>query len=277
MPAVGALAGCGGDGAAEGPVGGDGAPFQLVQRFPQVLVPGRVRLPVSLGGTAGLLGAGAALPDVLEGRIVDALDGRTVAGSVSARRHGDSLAVPYWPFLVDLDAVGTYTLLVDGAAPEGASFSVQDRAAVAVAGVGDALPPHDGPTTADPRGVSPVCTRTPAPCPFHAVTLREALAAGRPVAYLVGTPAHCSTGTCAPGLDALMEVAARVGGAVTCVHAEVYADEAATVVAPAVEAAGLTYEPALWVTGADGRIVARLDAVFDAGEIADALASAGVS
>jgi hypothetical protein len=31
------------------------------------------------------------------------------------------------------------------------------------------------------------------------------------------------------------------------------------------------------VTGADGRIVARLDAVFDAGEIADALASAGVS
>jgi hypothetical protein len=74
-----------------------------------------------------------------------------------------------------------------------------------------------------------------------------------------------------------MEVAARVGDAVTCVHAEVYADEAATVVAPAVEAAGLTYEPALWVTGADGRIVARLDAVFDAGEIADALASAGVS
>lgn len=277
-PAV-ALAACGagddtGDGGAAEGLGED---VQLVQRFPQVLVPGRVRIPVSLARASGLLGAEARLPDVLDGRIVDAVSGDTVVASVSARRHGEASAVPYWPFIVDLAAVGTYTLVVDGASPDGASFSVQDRAAVAVAGAGDVLAPHDGPTLADPRGVSPICTRHPDPCPFHEVTLREALAVGRPVAYLVGTPAHCSTGTCAPGLEALIEVAARHGDAVTCVHAEVYADEAATVVAPAVEAAGLTYEPALWVADARGRVVARLDAVFDSDEIADAFASAGVS
>lgn len=279
LPSVAALAACGGGDSTGGPAAADrvGEDVQLVQRFPQVLVPGRVRIPVSLARAGGPLGAGDALPDVLAGRVVDAVSGDVVAASVSARRHGDALAVPYWPFLVDVPAVGAYTLIVDGASPDGASFSVQDRAAVAVAGVGDALAPHDGPTFADPRGVSPICTRRPAPCPFHAVTLREALAAGRPVAYLVGTPAHCSTGTCAPGLDALVEVASRHGDAVTCVHAEVYADEAATVVAPAVEAAGLTYEPALWVADARGRVVARLDAVFDSDEIADAFASAGVS
>ena len=58
-----------------------------------------------------------------------------------------------------------------------------------------------------------------------------------------------------------------------CPATEVIADS----VREAVEAAGLTYEPALWVADARGRVVARLDAVFDSDEIADAFASAGVS
>jgi hypothetical protein len=61
------------------------------------------------------------------------------------------------------------------------------------------------------------------------------------------------------------------------VHAEVYADEAATVIAPAVQALNLSFEPVLFIADKNGKIVKRLDAVFDALEFSDALASVGVS
>jgi hypothetical protein len=98
-----------------------------------------------------------------------------------------------------------------------------------------------------------------------------------PVAYLVGTPAHCSTGTCAPALSGLIDVASRIVGSAVFIHAEIYADEAATVIAPAVQALSLSFEPVLFITDKNGKIVKRLDAVFDASEFSDALASVGVS
>jgi hypothetical protein len=97
-----------------------------------------------------------------------------------------------------------------------------------------------------------------------------------PVAYLIGTPAHCSTGTCAPALGQLTNVAKMVGDRATFVHAEVYSDKAATVVAPAVKAFAMTFEPTLFIVDANSKIIDRLDAVFDAEEISEALSRAGV-
>ena len=48
-------------------------------------------------------------------------------------------------------------------------------------------------------------------------------------------------------------------------------------IAPAVKALGLTFEPTLFIVDATGEIIQRLDAVFDSLEITDALARAGVS
>jgi hypothetical protein len=138
------------------------------------------------------------------------------------------------------------------------------------------MPAFDTPTFSDARGVTPICTRQPEPCPMHEVTLREALAAPLPVAYLIGTPAHCSTGTCTPALEALIDLRERFADRVTFVHAEVYSDADATTIAPAVEAARMTYEPALFVIDAAGVIVERLDAVFDRVEL-DAVLSELVS
>ena len=87
------------------------------------------------------------------------------------------------------------------------------------------------------------------------MTLTEALALGKPLAYMVGTPAHCQTGTCAPGLQFLMNEHERVGDKIVMVHSDVYADNAATEVAPAVNALGVQYEPiitALREIGYDG-------------------------
>jgi hypothetical protein len=244
---------------------------QIVQRFPQNLVTGSLRLPLSLASGGGLLATDGDLqtPESLTARIlrIDGEREEVVAESVSAQRHAVNLAVPYWPFLVTIERAGFYRIVLDGGPSDGAAFQVFERGDIAVPGIGDGLPAFDTPTFDDARGVDPLCTRKPEPCPFHDVTLTEALQRGKPVVLLVGTPAHCSTGTCSPALDALIEVAQRTGETHTFIHAEVYADPDATRVAPVVSALAMTYEPALFVTDNNGVITARLDAVFDEVEL----------
>ena len=248
---------------------------QLVQRFPQVLVPGNVRLPFSLANQAGLLTteSGVDLPQTLTAKLVNADTQEVVAESLAADRHDTGLTIPYWPFRVDIDKPGIYTLIVDGGPAEGAAIQVLNATEVLIPLVGSQLPGFDTPTFEDHRGVEPVCTRTPEPCEFHNITLNEALALKKPIAYLVGTPAHCSTGTCSPALEALVTVKNSIGDAITFLHAEIYTDDKATTVTPAVVALKMEYEPAIYITDASGKIVERFDAVFDAKEISDAIAT----
>ena len=249
--------------------------LQLVQRFPQVLVPGNVRLPISLANQAGLLttDSGFELPNTLLAQLINADTQEVVAESLSADRHDTGLTIPYWPFRVDIDKPGIYTLIVDGGPAEGAAIQVLNATEVLIPLIGSQLPGFDTPTVDDHRGVEPVCTRTPEPCEFHNITLNEALALKKPIAYLVGTPAHCSTGTCAPALEALITVKNSIGDAMTFLHAEIYTDDKATTVAPAVVALKMEYEPAIYITDASGKIIERFDAVFDAEEISSAIAA----
>ncbi|MEM9513227.1 MAG: hypothetical protein AAGA42_00090 [Actinomycetota bacterium] len=246
--------------------GADG--FTLVQRFPQgVQVPGELRLPLSLStGAAQLIQDG---PDTLTAQVTD-LGGNALGDPVTAVRR-DIAPAPYYDFRPVIDEPGFYALVVDGGPEGGANFDVADPANVPVPIPGQPLPPFDTPTFDDDRGVDPICTREPEPCPFHEVTLTEALGLGMPVAYLVGTPAFCATGTCAPALDAMVSAAPAYDGQVAFVHAEVYTDDTATTIAPAVEALGMFYEPALFVTDVNGIILERLDAVWDETELVDTL------
>jgi hypothetical protein len=279
------LAACGSDGSDGDDGQGDGGAgaatvppveippegFRLVQRFPNtVLVPGTVRLPISLAAEATILAEG--IPAELRASVSDVDGAVVVTGLTGVRR--DAVPFPYYAFRVELAAPGVYFLDVEGGTAEGAAFQLFAPADVAVPLVGEALPPFDTPTVDDARGVEPYCTRVPQPCPFHDVTLTEALAAGTPVAYLVGTPAHCQTGTCAPALESMIELADRYAGRLTFVHAEIYRDDAATTLAPAVEAIELDYEPVLFVTDASGTIVDRLDAVWNTSELDEVLAAA---
>ena len=252
--------------------------LQIVKRWPRTgLVPGDVRLPVSLADARGILGNDDArkFPRTLTANVVDPSSGE-ILSTVVAERHGDDLSVPYWPVVVGVTAAGIYVLRIDEAPGAEASFQIDDPSTVAMPVPGGKLPPFDTPTVTDARGVSPICTRSPEPCPFHEVTLTEALSRNVPVAYLVGTPAHCTTGTCAPALESMIVVADSIGGRAAFVHADIYADDEATMIAPAVTSLKMEFEPALFVTDADGTIVQRLDAVFDADEIRAALAAAGL-
>ena len=242
--------------------------YILAQRFPQdVQEPGLQRLPISLATADGRLVSDG--PDTLSAEVHD-IDDNPLGISVSAtRRELDSGA--YYSFRVPLETPGFYYLIVEGGPEGGAAFQVMEPGSVAVPGPGAPMPPFDTPTFDDLRGVDPLCTREPEPCPFHDMTLTEALSAGKPVAYLVGTPAFCQTGTCAPALESMIAVQDRFGETFTWIHAEVYTDNSATVPADAVGAANLTFEPALFVVAADGTVIERLDAVWDETELVEVL------
>ena len=278
----GLVAACGGSSSSSGSGAIDGVSgtLQVVKRFPTSgLVPGSIRLPISLADTSGLLTTDGKvkLPQTLTGKVIDTTSGDVVIASVTADKHDMNMPTPYWPFIVDVQKVGVYLLILDIAPESEMSFQVEERENVLSPLVGDPLPAFDTPTIDNSRGVDPICTRPEGTCPFHDVTLTKALKSGKPVVYLIGTPAYCETGTCAPGLEALVELSKTIGDAAVFIHADVYVDKTATTVAPAVLAYKLAYEPLIYITDAKGVLVNRLDAVFDVTEIGSALAAAGIS
>ena len=233
--------------------------------IPTELGPGRQRLAVSIGDSSGLTQVG---PERLFASVVSLADDSVVVDRMFAdRRSIGEGTIPFWSFVTTLDEPGFYGLIVEGGPPDGAAFQIHDPSELVVDRVGDRLTGFDTPTLDDARGVEVVCTRQPDPCPFHQITLNEALASGRPVVYLVGTPAHCQTGVCGPVLEQMIDLADELGDEVVFVHADVYADRAATEVAPAVAAARLTFEPTVFVTDANGIVVDRLDAVWSVDEL----------
>lgn len=203
-------------------------------------------------------------------------DGTPVGEPITVARHADGVPVPYYPLRTTFPASGVYkaTVDIDGRSTEQASM-VSEAAQVTLLQPGSAMRAVATPTVADPRGVTPICTRDPQ-CPLHDHSLTEVLAQPGPVALLVATPAFCQTGTCGPVLDLLLEARASRPD-VRFVHAEVYTDPnkatdlATATLTPAVTTYGLDFEPSLFLAAADGTLTVRLDNTFDRQELAAGL------
>lgn len=281
VAAVGLLAACGSSDGGGGNAAGDaasndvdftdgiqpgGGEFIIVQRIPDgILVPGEVRYPLQLSQNAEFINDG---PDEL-GAVLADLDGNPLDGRLSTVRR---TATPdnYYAFRMTIDEPGVYRLIVEGGPTDGVAFSVSDPATVGIATPGELLPSFDTPTPVAPGGVDPICTRDPM-CEFHSITLTEALNTGKSVAYFIGTPALCQTGTCIPALEALVETMPEYTDTTVAVHAEVYADTTGTSLTPAMTATQLSFEPAIYITRPDGTISDRLDGLWNASELREAL------
>ena len=268
----------GGDGASTSdpgfPVGGGTSPndIVLVRRFAsKTLTTGAQRVPVVLGDINGLLPL-ESTPAALTARVL-APDGSVAVPSVTAERHGADLQQPYFPFALTLPTAGVYTMQLTDNEGATTSIDIYEPADIAIPQVGDPLPPFDTPTVDNGRGVDPICTRDPA-CPLHEHTQSSVLESGQPLAYLIGTPAYCKTAVCGPVLDLLLDQQASRPD-MGMVHAEVYTDDTIEVVAPAVTAYSLNFEPVLFVADASGTLVARLDSIWDESELIAALDLAG--
>jgi hypothetical protein len=244
---------------------------QFFGGLPMLTAGREIRAPFGVADADGLLPV-EDNPEVLAVSILNAA-GDVVVEPVEVQRHAKGLPRAYFPLRFTVDEPGIYTgrTEVDG---ESLEMAIQVDAAedVTAIQVGERLPAMPTPTTADPHGVDPICTNTPV-CSLHDVTLAQALEDGRPIALLVSTPAFCQVAICGPVLDVLLGVAGD-HPAVRSLHAEVYAHphEETDTKAPVVDALGLTFEPCLVLAGADGKVVERLDTIFDEDEVSDALA-----
>ena len=200
-------------------------------------------------------------------------NGQRIGDPMTVPAHAEGIPKAYYPVVFTPPAVGTYSVSADvNNKPLATQFDIRNDTTVVAAG--QKMIPFDTPTVADPRGVELLCTRNPQ-CPLHDVTLREALAAGTPVAFLVATPQFCQQAICGPVLDVLLSQKDAFPG-VKMLHSEVYPTVAAAQpntlkVTDVVSAYGLTFEPALYLAGKDGTIVNRIDTIFDETELRDAL------
>jgi hypothetical protein len=206
------------------------------------------------------------------------LNGQPFGAPVSSTAHASGLPRPYFPVEFTPTTAGLYEFHSEiGGQP--VSLPVQLGAEpVTVPGAGQPMIPFDTPTTTDLRGVELLCTRTPA-CPFHDISLRDALAGGTPVAFLISTPRYCQVAICGPVLDLLVAARDQFPN-IKMLHAEVYPTEAAAAPGkqqrtPVMEAYNLFFEPVLFLARPDGTILKRIDTIFDGVELTDALTQLG--
>ncbi len=204
----------------------------------------------------------------VQGRVVghDHPDGN----AETAHQHSNLLR--YYALRAVLPAPGIYDLEVNFGT-QSATLPVQafDQSEVSVLGVGQEFPAIETPTVERPGAVDPLCTRVPDVCSFHDHTPAELLATSSPFVLLVATPAYCATAYCGPGLDVLIEAKATFPD-LPMIHTEVYENprevggniaDPAIRHAPIIDQLGLTFEPSLFLVGADGRVADRIDNVFD--------------
>ncbi|HZN13261.1 MAG TPA: hypothetical protein VFB78_03255 [Acidimicrobiales bacterium] len=192
---------------------------------------------------------------------------------IKAEAHRDGIETrPYYLVRQTFPAAGLYRMGVNiaGGSAE-AAFEVVDPATVKTPIPGKPLPSVKTPTVADPMGVNPICTASPA-CPWHDVSLDAALKQKRPVVFYVGTPARCQTKTCGPVLNVLQSLRAEFEPKARFVHLEVYTSLTGDTTIPAIDELHLESEPWIFLVGADGVIRDRYAGPVDRTEARAGLA-----
>lgn len=145
-------------------------------------------------------------------------------------------------------------------------FVFQVKAKAESIAPGQPAPRAASPTTSEPMGVDPICTRDPV-CPLHAVSLKSIIGKGRPIAVMFATPARCQTRYCGPVLDTMLPMVETYSDRIDFVHVEIYKNNQTTDVIPTVSAWGLGGEPWLFGIDSGGLVTARLDGAFDQTEM----------
>lgn len=191
----------------------------------------------------------------------------------AATFHDDGIpSKPYYAVHTRFDHPGEWVVKaeVDGRRAGNVLPTVEDPAKTPVPVPGRPMISVPSPTVADAMGVNPICTRQPA-CPLHQVSLDKELAQHRPLAVLFATPALCTSRTCGPVLEVLLTQAPAFADRIGFIHVEVWTDLQAQHNVPAFAAYHLTFEPILFLAGADGSVKDRLDGPFDIQECREAL------
>lgn len=204
-------------------------------------------------------------------------DGSAVGGPFTAvsRRyaevvlHGDPQGFYVTSLPFPAAGIGTVLVELDGSYGT-AAFRARSRAHVPAVGERGVAAPT--PTVRNDRGIAALCTREP-PCPMHEQRLDRVLGDGRPVVFTIASPKLCTSRTCGPVVDEVLAVRQAHRDSALFLHAEVYATDTPTVLAPTSEAWRIESEPWTFVIDGDGIIRTRFEGPVVADEIEPALRS----
>jgi hypothetical protein len=137
--------------------------------------------------------------------------------------------------------------------------------------VGRPAPRIHTPTKADVAGdLASIDTRVP-PSTMHEADFADVVGK-KPVVLLFATPALCQSRVCGPVVDVAEQVKHEHEGDVEFIQMEIYRDNSIEKgFRPQVAAFRLPTEPWLFVIDKQGKVAARLEGAFSAGELEDAL------
>lgn len=193
--------------------------------------------------------------------------GRGLGGSTKSNTEVDRIFV----FRHDFDRAGIWDVNVrfEGGAAR-TVFQIADGSPSPT--VGKKAIASQSPTTADHRGVDPVCTRTPA-CSMHDVTIADAVARGRPSVLVFATPAYCESRTCGPVVDLVESAKRRYSERASFIHIEEWKSDklVGKTLAPTFDEWKLETEPWTFFVGSDGVIKDRWLGAAGSDEIARAV------
>lgn len=146
--------------------------------------------------------------------------------------------------------------------------------------IGEEAPRSVQQTLSNAASITDIDSSSP-PRPYmHDLTIADAIAARRPSVIAFATPAFCTSRTCAPVMDTVMDpLYERYRERASFVHVEPYvlADLRAAFIRTPVPTAlewRLSTEPWVFVVGGDGRIVGRFEGIVALDEVETALRAA---
>jgi thiol-disulfide isomerase/thioredoxin len=223
------------------------------------LVVGKNRLPIILyDGETQLRDVSAVQIQVVNLQVQPA---EAVGSAVNAVSYSE-YAVPYWRADVELPSAGYWGVqasitLADGRTAS-AEFVVEAKASVSMPTVGTAAIASDSPTADNPTALAQITSAYPPNPALYQISIRDALANGKPTIISFATPAYCQTSYCAPVVESLSAIAKAYANTVNVIHVEVYRDYATQKKSAVMLAWGLSTEPWTFVVDGQGMVVESL-------------------
>ena len=196
-----------------------------------------------------------------------------------------------WPFSAgvfvvhpELDVAGSWELETEFTSQDGlavlakSAFAVKEASATPA--VGDAAPASVSPIASEVADLSHISTsQVPDPA-LYAISIHDAIAAGKPFVVGFSTPRYCTTGTCGPQVEQLAELQRRYADRANVIHVEVFRDPhlfeegqrpGKDDTVDAVREWGLPTEPWTFVVDSNGIISAKFEAYTPASAIEESL------
>jgi hypothetical protein len=187
--------------------------------------------------------------------------------------NGDAFYVSTLPFKAAGNRVLTALARMDGRLVAASGHELPVHASGGPPNIGDKATDTHTLTPSDVGGdLSKLTTRLPADRDQVSTDLADVLGK-KPVVLLFATPQLCVSRVCGPVTDIAEQVRAESGDGVVFIHQEIYIDnDVSKGTRPQVNAYKLPTEPWLFAIDRTGKVVARFEGAFSAGELARVVA-----